>query len=57
MRDIFFCGSDAEADIGAVVEGVVAREEGFSGLESPDVERVVAALLLEALLGVGECRQ
>lgn len=50
-------GSDAEADVGAVVEGVVAGEEGFRGLEGSDIEWVVAALLLEALLGVGECRQ
>lgn len=50
-------GSDAEADVGAVVEGVVAGEEGFRGLEGSDIEWVVAALLLEALLGFGECGQ
>ena len=50
-------GSDAEADVGAVVKGVVTGEEGFRGLEGSDVEWVVAALLLEALLGFGECGQ
>ena len=50
-------GSDAEADVGAVVKGVVTGEECFRGLEGSDVEWVVAALLLEALLGFGECGQ
>ena len=49
--------SDAKANVGAVIEGIVAGEEGFRGLEGSDVEWVVAALLLEALLGFGECRQ
>lgn len=50
-------GSDAEADVGAVVKGVVTGEECFRGLEGSNVEWVVAALLLETLLGFGECGQ
>ena len=49
--------SNAKANVGAVIEGIVAGEEGFRGLEGSDVEWVVAALLLEALLGFGECGQ
>ena len=33
-----------ETDVGTVVEGVVARQQPFCGLEASDVERVVGKL-------------
>ena len=43
--------SDAEADVGAVVEGVVVGVESLGGLEGrADVQRVVFALLAKATL-------
>ncbi len=41
--------SDRKTDVGTVVEGVIAQDEGFRGLECSDVEGIGVALLLEAL--------
>ena len=41
--------SDRKTDVGAVVEGVIAKDEGFRGLECSDVKGIGVALLLEAL--------
>ena len=41
--------SDRKTDVGTVVEGVVALNEGLRGLERTDVEGIGVALLLEAL--------
>ena len=43
-----------ESDVGAVVEGVVARCEGFGGFELSDVQGVVVALPGEAFLALGK---
>ena len=49
--------SNAKANVGAVIEGIVAGEEGFRGLEGPDVEWVFKSLTFQALLRFGECGQ
>ena len=48
--------SDFEADVGAVVEGVVAWREGFGGFEGSDVQRVILLLPGQALLALGQRR-
>ena len=41
--------SDRKTDVGTIVEGIIAHDEGLCGLECSDVEGIGIVLLLETL--------
>ena len=45
-----------KSDVRAVVERVVSLYKCLRGLELPDVQRIVLALLFQQGFGLGECR-